>query len=128
MGIEPFLISSSLSGIIAQKLIRKLCDSCKKAYTPPASLLEHLNLIPEEYTFYEEVGCEECRNTGFKGRIGVYEVCVPSETIVNMINERKSALDIQKALDSEGFQDIKADGIEKILMGVTSVSEVLRVL
>jgi type IV pilus assembly protein PilB len=126
MGIEPFLVSSSLEGVIAQRLVRKLCDHCKKPYTPSAALLARIGLPEKAYTFYEEAGCEKCRNTGFKGRIGIYEVFVPTPEIKHMINEKKSSGEIAEYARLKGFKELKWDGIDKIINGITSVTEVLR--
>jgi general secretion pathway protein E len=128
MGIEPYLISSSLTAIIAQRLLRKLCESCKKPYRPGAGLLKRLGLPEKDYTFYEEKGCPQCRDTGFRGRIGIYELFVPSREIKQMINDKSSAVALNRAAVSEGFVDLKHDGIEKVVMGVSSITELLRVI
>lgn len=126
MGIEPFLVSSSIAAIIAQRLIRKLCPACKKEYKPNPALLTRLNLPPEDLTFYEEKGCDKCRNTGFKGRLAIYELMVPTPSIRQMVNEKKSNLEIEKVIKTEGFKNLRQDGIDKVMMGITSVTEVLR--
>ena len=127
MGIEPFLVSSSLEGIISQRLVRKLCDACKSPYTPQPSVISRLGLPSGEYTFYEEKGCDKCRGTGFKGRIGIYEIFIPSSLVRQAINERQSAGEIEKVARAEGFKDLKSDGADKVIMGMTSVTEILRV-
>lgn len=127
MGIEPFLVSSSVEGIISQRLIRKLCDSCKNPYIPQGSVVTKIGLPPGDYTFYEEKGCDKCRGTGFKGRLGIFEVFIPTPAIRQIINERKSAGEIEKAARLEGFKDLRSDGSDKVIMGLTSVTEILRV-
>lgn len=126
MGMEPFLVSSSLAGIVSQRLVRKLCDACKKTYAPNEALIAKLGLPSGDYTFYEENGCDKCRGTGYRGRVGIFELLVISHSIRQLINERRSAGEIEKAARMEGFRDMKYDGAEKIVMGITSVTEILR--
>ncbi|OVE73508.1 hypothetical protein BVX93_01455 [bacterium B13(2017)] len=126
MGIEPFLISSSISGIIAQKLIRKLCDFCKEPYKPTESLLNRINIEQNDYTFYKEIGCDKCKNTGYRGRVGVYELFTPSSSIRQMINEKKSAHEIEMEIKKQGFINKRMDGINKVILGITSITEVLK--
>ena len=126
MGIEPFLISTSINGVLSQRLIRKLCDACKKSYTPPESLLSDLGLSPGDYTFYEETGCDDCRKTGFKGRMGIYELFIPTPEIKQMINNKPTSGELEKAARQTGFVNLRQDALNRVTAGTTSVSELLR--
>ncbi len=132
MGVEPFLVASSVIGILAQRLIRTLCPKCKKPYPPSKALLEQLQL-GEEYmekkdlTFYLEKGCAQCKQLGYSGRTGIYELLVPNEFIRELITKKSSATKIRDEAMRLGMDSLRSAGIEKVLNGVTSVSEILRV-
>ncbi|MCB0421722.1 MAG: Flp pilus assembly complex ATPase component TadA [Bdellovibrionales bacterium] len=128
MGIDPFLISSSLLGVVAQRLVRKLCPHCKKEIHEPsdgdspivAEILSHTDSV------YKSVGCEECYKSGYIGREGIYEVLIPDKTVRQAINEGASAQDISTMIENTGFTTMRYDGIQKAISGVTSPEEVLR--
>ena len=128
MGIEPYLVASGVECIVAQRLGRRLCD-CK---VPTKLTKEVLNKngfeIARGFTASEPSGCVRCGHTGYKGRIGIYELMLVTEQIRRMILERASADEIREAARSEGMRTLREDGIEKVRRGVTSVAEVLRVL
>ena len=128
MGIEPYLVASGVECIVAQRLGRRLCD-CK---VPTKLTKEALNKngfeIARGFTASEPSGCVRCGHTGYKGRIGIYELMLVTEQIRRMILERASADEIREAARSEGMRTLREDGIEKVRRGVTSVAEVLRVL
>jgi len=128
MGVEPFLVSSSVIGILAQRLVRKICKSCKEPYTPNEKTLKELGLaeIKEKNVFYHGKGCKNCKCTGYKGRIGIYELLIMSEKIREMVLERTSADVIRKAAQEAGMKVLREDGIKKALEGVTSIEEVIR--
>jgi type IV pilus assembly protein PilB len=131
MGIEPFLIASSVDCILAQRLARVLCPKCKEAYKPSAEALKKIGfpIEPgEELTLYKPKGCNKCNKTGYKGRIGIYEVLLVSETIERMTVEGKSAAEIKKQAISEGMKTLRDDGFEKVKEGKTSVEDVMRVI
>jgi type IV pilus assembly protein PilB len=131
MGIEPFLISSSVDCILAQRLARILCKNCKEPYVPDKEILKELNFPfteGEKLTFHKSNGCGRCNNTGYKGRIGVYEVLRMSEMIEKMTVERKSADEITKVAIDEGMVTLREDGWQKVKMGITSPEEILRVI
>ena len=127
MGIEPFLVASSTNLIQAQRLIRRLCESCKEKQMIHPEVLRELN-IPDETPFeiFEPVGCPKCSNTGYKGRTGLYEVMPISPEIRDMILNRCSSTEIGEQAVKEGMLTLRADGVEKLKMGWTSVEEVLR--
>ncbi|MCK5706766.1 MAG: Flp pilus assembly complex ATPase component TadA [Candidatus Aureabacteria bacterium] len=127
MGVEPFLIASALKCVIAQRLIRVLCTKCKEPYKPSIDVLQSLGLSPEkEYTFFKGKGCDDCKQTGFKGRIGIFEIMLMNDEIKDMIVRKESANHILKASIANGMKTLRDDGIRKIIEGETSVSEVLR--
>ncbi len=129
MGVEPFLVSSSVVAILAQRLARQICQQCKSAYTPPPDALKRLGLDPErEISLYRGQGCEECRFTGYKGRIGVFELLVMSDSIKELVVRRSSSSDIKAQAMREGMQTLRDDGLEKVLSGVSTIDEILRVV
>jgi type IV pilus assembly protein PilB len=124
MGIEPFLITSSVIGILAQRLVRRLCK-CKEPYDPDPALLQRLGLRPG-LKFYKNKGCRTCNNTGFKGRVGVYEFLVPDESINNMVIQRLPSEQIKNyALKRGNFDSLRRDGLKKVLDGTTTIEQVL---
>lgn len=129
MGVEPYLIVSTLIGIAAQRLVRNICSKCKTGYKIQADVLKDLGVTikEKELTVYKGNGCDNCHNTGYKGRIGIFELMVISEKIRQAIVDKKSAMDITKIAQSEGMQSLREDGLQKVLDGITTVEEVLRV-
>lgn len=131
MGIEPFLISSSLIGVLAQRLARTICSHCKEAYTPPVEALHRLGLKPdegEEIVFYRGRGCDRCKGTGYKGRIGLFELMMMSEPIRELVLKGASTSQLGEQAISEGMRTLREDGILKVLEGMTTVDELLRVV
>jgi type II secretory ATPase GspE/PulE/Tfp pilus assembly ATPase PilB-like protein len=126
MGAEPFLISSSVIGILAQRLVRKICDKCKEPYVPADNLLEDLG-IQEKAGFYRGKGCPNCNNSGFAGRLGIFEMLVVNEEIRKMINDKDSSDNIKKKAKQQGMKVLLEDGIEKVRKGITTIDEVLKV-
>ncbi|MBL4588002.1 type II secretion system ATPase GspE [Candidatus Babeliales bacterium] len=130
MGIEPFLIASSLVLVISQRLIRKLCNICKKAYKPDAAMLARIGLTPQQttgITFYEPGDCDECLNTGYKGRMAVFEVMEISDEIKKLIIQRVDASIIKQQAMAQGMKLLSEDGIRCIIDGTTTIAEVLSV-
>jgi len=128
MGIEPFLVSSSVIMIIAQRLVRKLCERCKQPVRLHEETLRELGIeeSPDELTLFEARGCIECNETGYSGRLGLYEVMAISSSIREMIIERRQAADIKQKAIEEGMLTLRADGLEKFKRGTTSLEEILR--
>ena len=129
MGVEPFLVSSSLVAAMAQRLVRRLCPSCKEAYTPNPQELKELNITPEMMrgkTIYKAVGCSACAKTGYQGRMGIYEIMPIDETIRGMILKNMDAGTIKKAASQAGLKTLREDGAHKVVAGQTSIEEVLR--
>jgi type IV pilus assembly protein PilB len=127
MGIEPFLVSSSLNLVVAQRLVRKLCPNCKKRVEKPTDLLKEFHLDPAIQALWETVGCPTCNFSGFKGRIAIYEVLPFFEKLKELIFERASAAEIKKVARSEGMKTLRESGLTKVLEGVTTLEEVIRV-
>jgi len=128
MGVEPFLVASSVIGILAQRLVRVICPKCKESYTPSDELLKSLGL-KEKIELYRGRGhnCPQCRGTGFQGRIGIFELLVVNDEIKNMVTAKASANEIRKKAVANGMRVLYEDGIEKIKNGLTTAEEVLRV-
>ncbi|MBN2511751.1 MAG: type II/IV secretion system protein [Sedimentisphaerales bacterium] len=129
MGVEPFLLASSLEGVLAQRLVRKICPSCRKPYKPDESLLANLNnsiTIPPDAPLYHGTGCDDCNQTGMRGRNGIFEFLRITETLRKLIAERPTTEQLLAAAPSD-YHHMRHDGIEKILAGMTTPEEVLRV-
>ncbi len=130
MGIEPFLVASSVEGLIAQRLVRRLCKTCRHRIEPDESFLSSVGFPLErlaEGGIYEAVGCDECRGTGFVGRTGIYEIIVVNDRIRPLIVARASATEIRNTAMAQGLKPLRYDGWTKVLAGITTVEEVLRV-
>lgn len=129
MGVESFLISSSVYGILAQRLVRKLCEGCKKAYKPTPKALQDLGIpLPNgELTFYKAVGCKACKNTGYKGRIGIFELIEVNDRIKDLILTKTSSSVIKRAAREAGMKELREDGLAKVFAGQTSIDDVIRV-
>ncbi len=130
MGIERFLVASSLEGLIAQRLVRRLCTNCRRKRDMDESFLESIGFPRErlsEGDIYEAVGCEDCRNTGFMGRTGIYEIIVVTDYIRPMVVARSSSAEIKQMAIKRGMRVLRHDGWTKVLKGITTIEEVLRV-
>ena len=129
MGIEPFLVASSVNLILAQRLVRRVCANCKKPTTLTDEVLSELQLDKAEATganFMLGDGCVDCNGTGYRGRQGVYEVMTMSPRLRDMVLERSSATDIKRLAISEGMLTLRRDGLEKLKRGLTTVEEILK--
>lgn len=130
MGVEPFLISSTLEGIMAQRLVRTLCKHCREAYMPSEEEVP-ADFPLEDYTagqpIYRAKGCRQCRGTGYSGRLGIYELLVTNDEIRVLASERRSTNEIRKAAIASGMRTLRQDGWLKVARGLTSIEEVLRV-
>ncbi|WLQ15832.1 type II secretion system ATPase GspE [Hahella aquimaris] len=127
MGVEPFLISSSLIGVIAQRLVRVLCDQCKEAYTPDDEVCEFLGIDPQNpQQIYHAKGCADCNHLGYRGRLGIYEVIEVDEELRHLVHKQAGEMELEACARKRG-PSIHADGIAKVLKGLTSVEEVVRV-
>ncbi len=132
MGIEPFLVASSVEGIVAQRLVRGLCSSCKAPIEhDKAFLAEHgfpIERLAAEGPIYEAVGCDECRGSGYKGRTGIFEILHVTDEIRPLVVAHVTAAEIKaKALEQGSMRTLREDGWDKVLAGVTTIDEILRV-
>jgi type IV pilus assembly protein PilB len=128
MGIEPFLVASAIDCVVAQRLARTLCTTCKRRTLIPANVLKDAGFNAGfDLEAYEPAGCGRCANTGFKGRIGLYEVMVLTEEIRKLVLERAPANQIAAAATQAGMRRLREDGLEKVRQGRTSIAEVVRV-
>jgi len=131
MGVEPFLIAASLIGALAQRLARKICDNCKVPYNPPMEALERFGFQADSskpITFYKGEGCEVCRHTGYKGRTGLFELMMINAEIAELIVKRASLQELREACLANGMVTLQQDGLRKVLEGVTTIEEVMRVV
>ena len=131
MGVEPYIITSSINLIVAQRLLRKVCEHCKTPATPTdlqASVLEASGLAMNGYHFFQGEGCEACSDTGYKGRIAVYEVMPLWNEIQELIIKGKSTAEIKAKAEELGLTSLQAQGFNKVAAGVTTLSEWMRVL
>jgi type IV pilus assembly protein PilB len=129
MGLEPFLISASVEGILAQRLVRRICPTCRTAYEPDQELIDVLGADPLDIAdkhFYYGRGCPECSQTGYRGRQGLFEMLAVSDQIRELITNKAPTLVIrQKALE-QGMRTLRDDGLRNIFDGATTIEEVLK--
>jgi type IV pilus assembly protein PilB len=129
MGIEPFLVASAIDCVLAQRLARMLCANCKQRTIVPAEVLrENGYKVLVDLEAYEPVGCRRCSNSGYRGRLGIYEVMSLSSEIRRLALERRSADEIRDVAVREGMRRLREDGLEKVRQGLTSVAEIARVI
>lgn len=130
MGIEPFLISSAVVGIIAQRLVRRICSKCKKEIkmTPDIKkILDEYGINSNEITLYKGEGCPYCKETGYKGRIAIFELMVITDNIRDLISKNATTAKLRETAIKEGMCQLREDGIKKVCEGLTTIDEVLRV-
>ena len=131
MGIEPFLSASAVDCVVAQRLARLLCKSCKQPYTPDEETLKTAGITrekDEKLLFYKPVGCGKCKNSGYKGRLGLFEVMKVSEEIEKLYVARASSDEVGRQAVAEGMITLRQDGLKKVKAGLTSLEEILRVV
>jgi type IV pilus assembly protein PilB len=124
MGIEPFLVASATEGVVAQRLVRKICTKCKEEYDPPETLLEDIEL-PVGTKFFRGRGCDRCHNTGFHGRMGLFEVLKMNDRIRELVVTRPPTSAIRALAQEYGMKSLWRDGIDKVLDGITTIDEVM---
>jgi type II secretion system protein E len=129
MGVEPFLVASTVEAIMAQRLVRRLCDKCKEAYEPDTDEL------PADFPFelltgqplYRSVGCRECRHVGYRGRLGIYELMLTTNELRQLAHDRASTWKVKQMAVDQGMMTLRDDGWRKVLHGITSVDEILKI-
>jgi general secretion pathway protein E len=135
MGVEPFLVASSVRMVMAQRLVRRLCPHCRRPEQPPLALRQRSEelrrlfpqLLPEQPQWHAAVGCRQCQRSGYRGRLGIYEVAAVTDEIADMVLHQKPLHEMHHALKRQGFRNLMEDGLIKAWLGETSVEEVLRV-
>ena len=129
MGVPPFLITATLEAILAQRLVRKICNECREQTAPSTELLAQLDLTPEDVIdkkFYRGRGCAACNNTGFKGRTGLFEYLPINDQLRDLINQGGSTQQLRDKALQVGMVPLRESGLEKIFGGITTVEEVVR--
>ncbi|MEX1127193.1 MAG: ATPase, T2SS/T4P/T4SS family [Vicinamibacterales bacterium] len=131
MGMEPYVIASALVGVVAQRLVRRLCTSCRRQYTPEAETLRALNITEADaaqFVLYRAMGCEDCNHTGYRGRIALYEVMRVSDKVRRLIAQKSGEDMVREAAVTTGMITLGEDGLAKVKAGVTTAEELLRVV
>ena len=132
MGIEPYLISATVIGVLAQRLARKVCNNCKEPYEVDAADLRRFGFRPDsvdqKVTLWRGKGCEMCRDTGYKGRVAICSLMSVNDEIAELVVRRAPLNDIRDAARANGMQELREDGLAKVLEGVTTPEEVMRVV
>ena len=130
IGVQPFLVASSVRAIMAQRLVRRLCTDCKQPGELSETDLRALRIEPgqlREAQVMKPVGCEQCRKTGYKGRMGIFEIFVIDDEVRHMINKRSSTLLLRQRARELGMRNLREDGLRKILAGLTSAEQVISI-
>ncbi|NOR68348.1 MAG: response regulator [Methylomarinum sp.] len=130
LGLKPYIMASSLEGIISQRLVRKICPHCKQEEKVDTDVLQQLGSLftKNENIMYKGLGCDKCANNGYLGRVCLYEILIPNEEIRDLISEQAKQRDIKLAAIKSGYKTLLEDGLEKVNLGLTSCDEILRIL
>jgi type IV pilus assembly protein PilB len=129
MGVPPFLITATMEGVLAQRLVRKICKDCREQTMPSTETLAMLDLTPDDVVdkkFYRGRGCASCNNTGFKGRCGLFEMMVINDRIRELINRGASTEKVRDGALQSGMRSLRVAGLEKVYGGITTIEEVIR--
>jgi len=132
MGIEPFLVSSTIIGVLAQRLVRQVCSNCIESYTPAAEELDELGVSQQQFEqsnkkLYKGKGCDQCHQTGYRGRVGIHELLIMDESLKNRITHTSDTNEIKRYAMQQGMHTLRMDGINKVLQGITTVKEVVAI-
>jgi general secretion pathway protein E len=131
MGIEPFLVSSSVIAVMAQRLVRRVCAKCRTPVQPSSEQLRELGISPAEAAqgtvFHPGAGCPQCKQTGYRGRIGIHELLIVDDDVRSLIMKNSDAATIRRDATSRGMPTLRDDGTRKVLEGLTTIEEVMRV-
>ena len=127
MEMEPFLLSSVLTAVLAQRLVRRLCMACRVPYAPDPALLAPFGNMPDAANFHRAVGCGACNGSGYRGRIALIELLTVDDQIAKLILRRADTREIAQAAEAAGMRSLLADGVGKAAAGLTTIEEVLRV-
>jgi len=126
LGIESYLLADTLRAVVAQRLVRVICNNCKEEYIPKQELIDNLG-IKEDFTFFRGRGCKDCNNTGYRGRTAIFELLIVEESLSSLISQRVPLESLANKASSLGFKTLREDGLEKVKRGLTTVEEVIRV-
>jgi type II secretory ATPase GspE/PulE/Tfp pilus assembly ATPase PilB-like protein len=128
MGVEPFLVGSSLVAVLAQRLVRVLCKKCREAYTATPEELKEIGVRPPErpVKVYRVKGCADCNFTGYRGRVGIFELMLIDDDLRSLVSQNIDSKTIKQAAIRKGMRTLRGDGALKVLQGITSSAEVLR--
>lgn len=130
MGIKPFLVASSIQAVIAQRLVRKICNQCKTAYKPKPEEISGMGYNPDEYAdrmFYKGAGCDRCNNSGYRGRTAIHEIFINDPDLRQLVIRVEPGTKLKKAAVAKGMRTLRMDGWEKVLLGQTTVAEIMRI-
>jgi type IV pilus assembly protein PilB len=129
MGLEPYLITATLEGVLAQRLVRKICEDCRTEFEPSPEMLMELNLTPQEVRgkkFYYGRGCDRCNNTGHRGRMGIFELIPVNDDLRDLISQGASTDALRQACRRLGMTTLRDSGLRAIYAGHTTIDEVVR--
>jgi type IV pilus assembly protein PilB len=129
MGLEPYLITATLEAVLAQRLVRKICEDCRTEFEPSPEMLMELNLRPGDIKgkkFYYGRGCDRCNNTGYRGRTGIYELLIMNDDLRDLISDNASTDALRNACRRAGMQTLRESGLRAIYKGITTIDEVVR--
>lgn len=128
LSVAPYLVSASLIGVLAQRLVRKICPNCKEEYEPAAPLRRAVEKWSGGIAkYYRGIGCKKCRNTGYAGRIAIHELFIPDDDIHDKITQGETLKAVRQAAVQKGMKPLYLDGLEKVRAGITTIDEILRV-
>jgi type IV pilus assembly protein PilB len=128
IGIDAYLIAASLNGVLAQRLVRKICQDCKEPYDAPQQMRKFVEIAgATSEQLFHGTGCDQCRGSGYLGRVGIYEFLVVDDVFRGMINKDSSVINMRKAFHKSGCNSLFDDGMMKVKQGLTTIEEVLRV-
>jgi len=126
--VAPYLVGASLIGVLAQRLVRKICPNCKEQFTPALSIRRAVETWTGSLpNFYRGIGCKKCRNTGYIGRIAIHELFIPTDHILERITQGATLKELRAAAVENGMKPLHIDGIDKVAAGITTIDEILRV-
>jgi type IV pilus assembly protein PilB len=129
MGLEPYLITATVEAILAQRLVRKICEDCRTEFEPSAEMLMELNLTPDMVRgkkFFYGRGCDRCNNTGHRGRMGIYELVIVNDDVRDMISQGVSTDQLRRNCKDMGMTTLRESGLRAIYKGLTTIDEVVR--
>lgn len=127
MGVEPFLVTSALLGVLAQRLVRKVCSACRQEYSVPDDVLHRIGLTNNGSKYYRGTGCPKCMDSGYKGRLALSELMIPDESVRRLILSRASSEEIRHKAQENGMKTLRQNGLDKVKAGITTPEEVLQV-